>query len=121
MTNTAGAAHRCNDHHSPRQNVKCPGCHKDTKRDRWRAATISDLDATSAAPWALECYGQRVGEAHSSAAMTLDVYADLFGNDFTAVADKLSETVGKVWARGGDEVDPANTKTPSNCANSSTV
>lgn len=39
---------------------------------------------------------------HSSAAMTLDVYADLFDDDFTAVADKLSETVGKVWARGGD-------------------
>jgi integrase len=39
---------------------------------------------------------------HASAAMTLDVYADLFDSDFTAVADKLSETVGKVWARGGD-------------------
>ena len=33
--------------------------------------------------------------------MTLDVYADLFDSDFTAVADKLAETVGKVWARGG--------------------
>lgn len=39
---------------------------------------------------------------HASAAMTLDVYADLFDADFTAVADKLSETVGKMWARGGD-------------------
>ncbi|SOX53708.1 site-specific integrase [Mycobacterium ahvazicum] len=39
---------------------------------------------------------------HASAAMTLDVYADLFDDDFTAVADKLSETVGKMWARGGD-------------------
>ena len=39
---------------------------------------------------------------HASAAMTLDVYADLFDDDFTQVADKLSETVGKVWARGGD-------------------
>jgi integrase len=38
---------------------------------------------------------------HASATMTLDVYADLFDGDFTAVADKLSETVGKVWARGG--------------------
>jgi hypothetical protein len=36
---------------------------------------------------------------HASAAMTLDVYADLFDSDFTAVADKLSETVGKMWAR----------------------
>jgi hypothetical protein len=34
--------------------------------------------------------------------MTLDVYADLFDSDFTAVADKLSETVGKIWARRGD-------------------
>jgi integrase len=41
---------------------------------------------------------------HASAAMTLDVYADLFDSDFTAVADKLSETVGKMWARGGDAV-----------------
>jgi len=39
---------------------------------------------------------------HASTAMTLDVYADLFDNDFTQVADKLSETVGKMWARGGD-------------------
>jgi integrase len=39
---------------------------------------------------------------HASAAMTLDVYADLFDDDFTAVADKLSETVGKMWARGDD-------------------
>jgi hypothetical protein len=31
--------------------------------------------------------------------MTLDVYADLFDFDFTAVADKLSETVGKMWAQ----------------------
>jgi len=36
---------------------------------------------------------------HASAAMTLDVYADLFDDDLTAVADKLSETVGKMWAR----------------------
>lgn len=36
---------------------------------------------------------------HSSAAMTLDVYADLFDDDLTAVADKLDVTVGKMWAR----------------------
>ena len=40
---------------------------------------------------------------HASAAMTLDVYADLFDSDFTAVADKLSETVGKMWARGQND------------------
>ncbi len=38
---------------------------------------------------------------HASASMTLDTYADLFDDDLTAVADKLSETVGKMWARGG--------------------
>lgn len=37
---------------------------------------------------------------HASAAMTLDVYADLFDDDLTGVADKLDETVGKMWARG---------------------
>lgn len=36
---------------------------------------------------------------HSSAAMTLDVYADLFDDDLTGVADKLDVTVGKLWAR----------------------
>lgn len=36
---------------------------------------------------------------HSSAAMTLDVYADLFDDDLTGVADKLDETVGKMWAK----------------------
>jgi hypothetical protein len=35
-------------------------------------------------------------------AMTLDVYADLFDDDLTAVADKLSERVGKMWARSAD-------------------
>lgn len=36
---------------------------------------------------------------HSSAAMTLDVYADLFDDDLTGVAERLDETVGKMWAR----------------------
>ena len=36
---------------------------------------------------------------HASAAMTLDVYADLFESDLTAVADKLDETVGRMWAK----------------------
>lgn len=36
---------------------------------------------------------------HASAAMTLDVYADLFDSDLTAVADKLDESVGKMWAK----------------------
>ena len=37
---------------------------------------------------------------HASAAMTLDVYADLFDDDLTGVADRLDETVGRLWARG---------------------
>ncbi|KLO46343.1 integrase [Mycobacterium nebraskense] len=36
---------------------------------------------------------------HASAAMTLDVYADLFDSDLTGVADKLDESVGKMWAK----------------------
>ncbi|WP_154677703.1 tyrosine-type recombinase/integrase, partial [Mycolicibacter icosiumassiliensis] len=40
---------------------------------------------------------------HASAAMTLDVYADLFDDDLTAVADKLDESVGKMWARRPSE------------------
>ena len=40
---------------------------------------------------------------HSSAAMTLDVYAGLFDDDLNAVADRLDEVVstqivGKTWA-----------------------
>lgn len=43
---------------------------------------------------------------HASAAMTLDVYADLFNDDLEAVATALDaarsrESVGKLWARGG--------------------
>nr|WDS96161.1 tyrosine recombinase XerC [Micrococcus sp.] len=43
---------------------------------------------------------------HRSAAMTLDVYADLFDDDLNAVADRLDEAVsaqvvGKMWANDG--------------------
>ncbi|WP_412768931.1 tyrosine-type recombinase/integrase [Mycobacterium canetti] len=43
---------------------------------------------------------------HASAAMTLDVYADLFDDDLEAVATALDnarsrESVGGLWARGG--------------------
>jgi integrase len=43
---------------------------------------------------------------HASAAMTVDVYADLFDDDLEAVATALDqartrESVGKMWARGG--------------------
>lgn len=43
---------------------------------------------------------------HKSAAMTLDVYADLFEDDFTAVADRLEESVGKMWANPPTAKDP---------------
>ncbi len=45
---------------------------------------------------------------HSSAAMTLDIYADLFDEDLNAVADALDHavsaaSVGKLWARSLSE------------------
>jgi hypothetical protein len=45
---------------------------------------------------------------HTSAAMTLDIYADLFDDDLEAVATALDharsrENVGKMWARSGHE------------------
>lgn len=50
---------------------------------------------------------------HASAAMTLDIYADLFDDDLNAVSDRLDEaydrsSVGKVWADGPS--GPAQTK-----------
>jgi integrase len=46
----------------------------------------------------------------ASAAMTLDIYADLFDDDLEAVATALhnartQEIVGKMWARGGEPTD----------------
>lgn len=49
---------------------------------------------------------------HASAAMTLDVYADLFDEDLEAVGDALNraalaQSVGKMWARGSSAIlDP---------------
>lgn len=42
---------------------------------------------------------------HASAAMTLDVYADLFDDDLDALSEAMSdlllrENVGKMWADG---------------------
>lgn len=36
---------------------------------------------------------------HKSAAMTLDVYADLFDDDLDLLAERLDQSVGKLWAR----------------------
>jgi integrase len=48
---------------------------------------------------------------HASAAMTLDVYADLFDDDLVAVGDALSQAgdpavVGKMWANRGQGEKP---------------
>lgn len=42
---------------------------------------------------------------HASAAMTLDVYADLFDDDLTVVADRLDEREGRMWAETGQRPD----------------
>ena len=47
---------------------------------------------------------------HASAAMTLDVYADLFDDDLDAVGEALSKAgnpgnVGKMWANGGQSAE----------------
>lgn len=39
---------------------------------------------------------------HTSAAMTLDIYADLFDDDLDALAERLDSVVGKMWAEGSE-------------------
>lgn len=59
---------------------------------------------------------------HASAAMTLDVYADLFDDDLDAVATRLDQavmvsSVGKMWAnadRPGASEAPSRSKIPGN-------
>ena len=59
---------------------------------------------------------------HASAAMTLDVYADLFDDDLDAVAARLDQalmfsSVGKMWAdadRPGAAEAPSRSKNPGN-------
>jgi hypothetical protein len=53
---------------------------------------------------------------HASAAMTLDIYTDLFDDDLEAVAVALDrarsrESVGKMWAQGGQNVGTAREPT----------
>ncbi len=54
---------------------------------------------------------------HASAAMTLDVYADLFDDDLAAVADRLQESVGNLWAR--ERISPPETEETPACAGGS--
>jgi integrase len=59
---------------------------------------------------------------HSSAAMTLDTYADLFDGDLDSVSDALDNaaslaSVGKVWAKCGQTPDPGKAKGPASLIN----
>lgn len=40
---------------------------------------------------------------HASAAMTLDVYADLFDDDLDEVARRLERSVEEMWAKCGQK------------------
>jgi integrase len=58
---------------------------------------------------------------HASAAMTLDIYADLFDDDLEAVATALHdarsrENVGKMWARRGHGTASRETADPTKLA-----
>jgi hypothetical protein len=64
------------------RSLESPLMHYVTRRPRWRSAR-----ARTRRWWRML--------GHASAAMTLDVYADLFDSDLTSVA----ESVGKLWAR----------------------
>jgi integrase len=85
-------------------------------RDSWFAAALQDAGAPRVTPHDLRhtaaSFAVSAGAnvkavqrmlGHSSAAMTLDIYADLFDDDLNAVADRLDEAVsaqivGKTWA-----------------------
>ncbi|WP_378041004.1 tyrosine-type recombinase/integrase [Citricoccus parietis] len=85
-------------------------------RDSWFSAALHDAGAPRVTPHDLRhtaaSFAVSAGAnvkavqrmlGHSSAAMTLDVYADLFEDDLNAVADRLDEAVsaqivGKTWA-----------------------
>ncbi|QIS24637.1 tyrosine-type recombinase/integrase [Nocardia terpenica] len=47
---------------------------------------------------------------HASAAMTLDIYADLFNDDLEAVARKM----GRSWAKCGHNRNPGRSSRPRN-------
>lgn len=52
---------------------------------------------------------------HASAAVTLDVYADLFEDDLDSVSAALddairSRVVGTVWADAGNDEGPVSTR-----------
>jgi len=90
---------------------------------RRREAVCSDLRHTAAslavsAGANVKAVQGMLGNA--SAAMTLDVYADLFNDDMDALADAvnsqaITQSVGKLWAVGTEKVAQSpsrNEKTP---------
>jgi hypothetical protein len=69
---------------------------------RWSKVRISDVTHTDVQAWVSELAVNRcpvIVQTVYLVLATLDVYADLFDDDLTAVADKLDESVGKMWAR----------------------
>jgi len=66
-----------------------------TAHDLRRTAASPAISAGASVKWVQRMLG------HRSAAKTLDVYADLFDDDLTAVADRLDESVGKMRAARG--------------------
>ena len=66
---------------------------------RITARNLRDTAASLAISGGANIKGVQRMLGHASAAMTLDVYADLFDDDLVAVAGRLEEIVGKVWAK----------------------
>ncbi|MFB2573217.1 tyrosine-type recombinase/integrase [Micrococcus sp. IITD107] len=89
-------------------------------RDSWFAAALQDAGAPRVTPHDLRhtaaSFAVSAGAnvkavqrmlGHSSAAMTLDIYADLFDDDLNAVADRLDEVVSEqIVDKRGQTHDP---------------
>lgn len=77
--------------------VKCSGIPRITPHDLRHSAASFAVSAGANVKAVQKMLG------HSSAAMTLDVYADLFDGDLDSVSDALDHavsqsSVGKMWA-----------------------
>lgn len=90
---------------TPKAQPKTPAFPRITAHD------LRDTAASLAVSGGANIKGVQRMLGHASAAMTLDVYADLFDDDLVAVAGRLEEIVGKLWATGPTRVLPA-TKNP---------
>lgn len=100
----AGAVKRCQKiSESARAAEQAAGVERKHQTPVFPRVTAHDLRHTAASLAVQSGANVKVIQrmlGHKSAAMTLDVYADLFDDDLTALADKLDEVVGKVWALG---------------------